>query len=102
MKRRSVFLEPKEGADTAFLFKLDFAATAGHNPGIAAPASLMIQFNTVHVEAGADLLDFPFVPRQALVLNNEEFHGSELKSTTKLFARKDAKSRLPAVTLEVP
>jgi hypothetical protein len=47
--------------------ELHLEAAAGHDSRVAAPAGFMIQINTVHVEAGTDLLDLPFVTRQLFV-----------------------------------
>jgi hypothetical protein len=63
----SFFLEPQERTDTMLCFKFHLKAAAGHNSRIAAPAGFMIQIHTVHVKAGADLFDFPFVARQLIV-----------------------------------
>ena len=47
--------------------ELHLEAAAGHDSRIAPPAGFMIQINAVHVEAGTDLLDLPFVARQLTV-----------------------------------
>jgi hypothetical protein len=62
-----LFLEPQERTDTMLCLKFHLKAAAGHNSRIAAPAGFMIQINTVHIKAGADLFDFPFVARQLIV-----------------------------------
>jgi hypothetical protein len=62
-----LFLEPQERTDAMFFLEFHFEAATGHGSQVAAPAGFMIQINTVHVKAGADLFDLPFVARQLLV-----------------------------------
>jgi hypothetical protein len=63
----SLFLEPQEGTDSMLFFKLHLEAAAGHDSRLAAPAGFMVQIDTVHVEAWADLLDLAFVAREFFV-----------------------------------
>jgi len=51
-----------------------FEAAAGHDSRGSAPAGFMIQIDAVHVEAGANLFDLPFVPRQPLVEYLKKIH----------------------------
>jgi hypothetical protein len=47
--------------------KLYLEPAAGHDARIAAPAGFMVKINTIHVEAGTDLLDLPFVSRELFI-----------------------------------
>ena len=57
-----------------FFFEFHFEAAARHDSSIATPTGFMIQINTVHIEAGADLLDLPFVARQLFVEQLQKIH----------------------------
>jgi hypothetical protein len=81
----SIFLEPQERADAMLFLKFDLEAAAGHDSWITTPAGFMIQINTVHVEAGTDLFDLPFVARQLFVEQFQKIHGYLDNTNRKLY-----------------
>jgi len=70
----SLFLEPQEGTDAMLFLELHLEPAAGHDSRVAAPAGFIIQINTIHVEAGTDLFDLPFVARQLFVEYPQKIH----------------------------
>ena len=63
----SLFLKPQKGTNAMLFLELHLETAAGHDSRVATPAGFMIQINTVHVKAGTDLFDLPFVARQLIV-----------------------------------
>ncbi len=67
--------KPDKRADTADFFELNYEATAGHHTTVAAPASIVIEIHTIHIEIFTDLLDSSLVARQPFVQFLNEFHS---------------------------
>ena len=70
----SLFLQPQERTNSLLSFEPHLQAAAGHDSRITAPAGFMIQIYAVHVEAGTDLLNLPFVARQSFVEYLQKIH----------------------------
>jgi hypothetical protein len=74
VSERLLTLKPQEGTNAMLFLEFYREAAAGHDSRVAAPAGVMIQINTVHVEAGTDLFDLPFVARQLIVERFQKIH----------------------------
>jgi len=68
------FLEPQERTDAPLSLELHLQTAAGHDSRIAPPAGFMIQIDAVHVKAGTDLLDLPFITRQLFTKHLQKIH----------------------------
>jgi len=70
----SVFLKPEERTDPTLPLELHLETAAGHDPRVAAPARFVIQIDTIHVEAGTELLYLPFLAGQLIIKCLDQIH----------------------------